>query len=118
VSTGEAYEGIELADAVQAVRDQLINASIRGNGQNVRFEVGDIHMEFTVELRSEVKAGAKIRAWVVDAGAEGSQSDTRTHKVAFTLKPKDARTGGSWQVGNTDPGSTGRFGQNPATDSR
>ncbi|MFF5360826.1 trypco2 family protein [Streptomyces scabiei] len=114
MSTSEPYDGIELADAVQVVRDQLISASSRGIGQDVRFEVGEIHMEFTVELRSEDKAGAKIRAWVIDAGAEGSQSNTQTHKVAFTLKPKDARTGGSWQVGNTDPGSTAHFGKKSA----
>ncbi|QDN87735.1 MULTISPECIES: trypco2 family protein [unclassified Streptomyces] len=112
MSTGGTQEGIELADAVQAIRDQLLSASIRASGQDVRFEVGDIHMEFTVELRSEAKAGAKIRAWVVDAGVEGSLSNARTHKVSFTLTPKDARTGGSWQVGNREPGGTARFGQN------
>lgn len=103
-------DGIELADAVQAIRDQLVSASVRGSGENVRFEVGDIHMEFTVELRSEAKAGAKVRAWVIDAGAEGSVTNARTHKVSFTLRPKDGRTGGPWQVGNADMGNTTRFG--------
>ncbi|MFE4580974.1 trypco2 family protein [Streptomyces chartreusis] len=42
---------IELADAVQAVRDELITAAARSSGQDVTFEVGDIELEFSVELR-------------------------------------------------------------------
>ncbi|MER6675121.1 trypco2 family protein [Streptomyces sp. NPDC000983] len=104
-------DGIELADAIEVVRDQLMLATARGNGQDVRFEVGDIHMEFTVELRTEATTGAKVRAWVVDAGADGTRARTRTHRVAFTLTPKDTRTGGSVEVGNPDQGGTGRFGR-------
>ncbi|MFE9687937.1 trypco2 family protein [Streptomyces sp. NPDC006285] len=101
---------IELADAVEAVREQLLIAAGRAAGQDVAFEVGDIHMEFTVELRSERKTGAKVRAWVVDAGVDGTRATGHTHKVAFTLTPKDAATGGSWSVGNPTPGATTRFG--------
>ncbi|MGA5559503.1 trypco2 family protein [Streptomyces lavendulocolor] len=103
--------GIELADAVQVIRDQLVLASARAHGQDVRFEVGDIHMEFMVELRTEAKAGGKIRAWVVDAGVDGTRTHARIHQVSFTLTPKDARTGRSVEVGNPEPGSTTRFGR-------
>ncbi|MCF3132281.1 trypco2 family protein [Streptomyces olivochromogenes] len=106
-----AQEGIELADAVQAVRDQLLIAASRASGQGVAFEVGDIQMEFTVELRAEEKAGAKVRAWVLDAGVDDTRSTARTHKVSFTLSPTDARTGGPLRVGNPAPGGTGRFGR-------
>ncbi|MFJ6120369.1 trypco2 family protein [Streptomyces sp. NPDC092129] len=105
---------IELAAAVQAVRDELLTAASQGAGANLVFELGDIDMEFTVELRREAKGGLKVRAWVVDAGAESASANTRTHKVAFTLKPKDARTGGSWQVGNDAPGDVSHFGRGPA----
>jgi hypothetical protein len=107
----DGRDGIELADAVQIVRDQLLLASARAAGQDVRFEVGDIHMEFTVELRTEAKAGAKVRAWVVDAGVDGTRAHARTHKVSFTLSPKDARTGRPLEVGDPEPGSTARFGR-------
>ena len=63
-----AFDGIELADAIESVRDQLTEAAARATGQPLVFELGDIHMEFTLELRKEVKGGAKVRAWVVDAG--------------------------------------------------
>ncbi|MER5696106.1 trypco2 family protein [Streptomyces mirabilis] len=108
-------DAIELAAAVQAVRDELLTAAAQGVGTNLVFELGDIDMEFTVELRKETKGGMKVRAWVVDAGAEKASANTSTHKVALTLKPKDARTGGSWQVGNDTPGNVSNFGRGPAT---
>ncbi|MFJ2585518.1 trypco2 family protein [Streptomyces sp. NPDC087538] len=103
-------DGIELADAVESIRNQLIDAAGRATGRPVAFEVGDIQMEFTLELRKEIKGGSKVKAWVVEAGADASRATGRTHKVAFTLKPRDATTGGPWQIGNDDRGSTAHFG--------
>lgn len=104
------FDRIELADAIDSVRAQLVDAAARGTGQPLAFELGDIQMEFTLELRKEVKGGGKVKAWVVEAGADASRTSGHTHKVAFTLKPRDARTGTSWKVGNEDPGSTSQFG--------
>ncbi|MFJ8312302.1 MULTISPECIES: trypco2 family protein [unclassified Streptomyces] len=106
-----AFDGIELADAIESVRDQLTEAAGRAAGQPLVFELGDIHMEFTLELRKELKGGAKVRAWVVDAGADAGRSTGRTHKVSFTLKPHAADGGSAWKVGNDGPG--GRFGAGP-----
>ncbi|GAA3014903.1 trypco2 family protein [Streptomyces fulvorobeus] len=105
--------GIELADAVESIRDQLIDAATRATGLPVAFEVGEIQMEFTLELRKEAKGGAKVRAWVVEAGADASLSAARTHRVAFTLTPRDAVTGGAWEIGHGDGGSTDHFGRGP-----
>ncbi|MCD7439637.1 hypothetical protein K4B79_15550 [Streptomyces lincolnensis] len=102
---------IELADAVQAVRDELVTAAARSSGQDVAFEVGDIQLEFSVELRKELKGGVKVKAWVVEAGSEGSGGSTRTHRVAVTLKALDARTGEPWKVRNDSMGSVARFGR-------
>ncbi|MFF8275169.1 trypco2 family protein [Streptomyces lateritius] len=101
---------IELADAIASIRDQLIEAAGRATGRPVAFEVGDIEMEFTVELRKEVKGGGKVKAWVVEAGADASRSRGETHRVSFTLKPRNAQTGGAWLVGNADAGDTSDFG--------
>ncbi|MET9661920.1 trypco2 family protein [Streptomyces sp. NPDC006510] len=107
-------DGIELADAVESIRNQLIEAAGRATGRPVAFEVGDIEMEFTLELRKEIKGGSKVKAWVVEAGADASRATGRTHKVAFTLKPRDAATGGPWQIGHGDQGSTAHFGRGTA----
>ncbi|MCT4354508.1 hypothetical protein M5362_15350 [Streptomyces sp. Je 1-79] len=105
---------IELADAIESVRDQLVEAAGRATGKAVAFEVGDIEMEFTIELRKEVKGGGKVKAWVVEAGADASRARGDIHRVSFTLRPRDARTNGPWLVGSEDAGDTSDFGGGPA----
>ncbi|MGW3302413.1 trypco2 family protein [Streptomyces rubiginosohelvolus] len=105
-----ALDGIELADAVASIRNQLIDAATRGTDHPVSFAVGDIQMEFTLELRREAKAGGKVKAWVVEAGADAARTTGRTHKVAFTLTPRNAATGKAWEIGTEDDGSTAGFG--------
>ncbi|MFD9246211.1 trypco2 family protein [Streptomyces sp. NPDC059556] len=105
---------IELADAIESVRDQLVEAAGRATGKPVAFEVGDIEMEFTIELRKEVKGGAKVKAWVVEAGADASRTRGDTHRVSFTLKPRNATTNGPWLVGDDDAGDTSAFGESSA----
>lgn len=109
----ERFDSIELADAVQAVRDELLTAAARsaaGQGSELEFEVGDIQMEFTVELRKELKGGTKVKAWLLEAGADAGRSSAQGHKVSFTLKARDARTGGPWKVRNDEAGDISGFG--------
>lgn len=88
---------IELADAVAAVREELLHAAARGIGHPVEFVVGPIELEFAVELRQDAKAKAGFKAWVVSGDAEGSLSRGRTHRVSMTLTP--IRPGGDkWLV--------------------
>lgn len=103
--------GIDLADAIASVRDQLIEAATRATSRPVAFEVGSIDMEFTLELRRETKGGGKVRAWVLEAGADAARSTGLTHRVAFTLTPRDSVTRAPWLVGSDDRGSTAGFGQ-------
>jgi hypothetical protein len=78
---------IELSQAVEGLRDELLEAAVSGAGSQIAFAVGPIELEFTVELKTDVnKTGFK--AWVVTAGAEAGVSRGRTHKVKVTLTPK------------------------------
>ncbi len=99
-------DAVELADAVEAVRDGLIEAATRGTDAPLRFELGEIQMEFTVEVRRDARARGGVKAWVVDTGAEAGLAQGRTHKVAFTLKPKSASDGGSWDIAADDEGGS------------
>ncbi|SCD82158.1 hypothetical protein GA0115244_11172 [Streptomyces sp. DvalAA-19] len=103
-------DGIELADAVESIRNQLVEAASRATGHPLAFAVGDIQMEFTLELRKEAKAGGKVKAWVVEAGTDASLATGHTHKVAFTLSPRNTVTGEAWAIGTEDDGSTEGFG--------
>jgi hypothetical protein len=103
--------GIDLAVAVTAIRDQIMAAVASGAGERVKFEVGPIELEFSVELRHDASAKAGVRAWVFSAGVATAESASQIHKVSLTLTPKDSETGGSVLVGNEDAGSTELFGQ-------
>ncbi|MFI5527528.1 trypco2 family protein [Kitasatospora sp. NPDC051853] len=100
MSTGQNFEGVgrmdvPLADAVAAVRDELLEAAARaGDDPQVVFEVGPLELEFEVELRADAKAKAGFKLWAVGAETEAGLSRGRTHRVSFTLTPKrpDGRT--------------------------
>jgi Trypsin-co-occurring domain 2 len=93
---------IELADAVAAVRSELLEAAERGIGQGVGFVVGPIEMEFSVELRSDAKSKLGFRAWVLSGEAEAGVARGRTHRVKLTLHPKDA-SGGDLLISAASP---------------
>ncbi|MER5890567.1 trypco2 family protein [Streptomyces sp. NPDC001941] len=87
-----------MADAVAAVRDELLAAASRGAGQEITFAVGPVEMEFEVELRADARAKAGFRVWAVTADADAGVSRGRTHRVSFTLAPRNAE-GGDLLVG-------------------
>jgi hypothetical protein len=105
------FEEIELSAAVRAVREQLAQAALDGTGSAVRFEVGPIQMEFAVEIRREAGVKGGVKAWVLSADAEARASRGTTHRVSFTLTPKDAATGRPLEVGEKESGGTSHFGQ-------
>lgn len=98
---------IPLADAVAAVRDELIEAAARGGGHpEVVFAVGPVEMAFEVELRADASAKAGFKLWAVGAEAQAGVSRGRTHRVAFTLTPRN--------VGGGDLLVSGAQGRRPA----
>jgi Trypsin-co-occurring domain 2 len=84
---------IELADAVAAVRSELLEAAGRDAGTEVGFVVGPIELEFAVELRVDAKAKFGFKAWVVSGEGEAGVARGRTHRVKVTLSPKRADGG-------------------------
>ncbi|WP_406368171.1 trypco2 family protein [Streptomyces sp. NBC_01546] len=98
---------IPLADAVAAVRDELLTAAARaGENPQVVFAVGPVEMEFEVELRADAKAKAGFKLWAVGAETEAGVSRARTHRVSFTLTPKTA-SGEDVLVHATQPRQSG-----------
>ncbi|WP_329581144.1 hypothetical protein OG500_17165 [Kitasatospora sp. NBC_01250] len=105
----DRFADIELAEAVEAVRRQLVSAAERAEGERFQFEVGTVELEFDVELRREVKAAGRVRAWVLSGQAEAAAGRTRTQRVTVSLTPKDVVSNGSVRVGNPDLGSREGF---------
>ncbi|WP_034089029.1 trypco2 family protein [Streptacidiphilus albus] len=101
---------IELSAAVRAIRRELAAAAADGEGEPVRFEVGPIQLDLTVELTRETGAKGGVRAWVVEAGADTRATRNSTHHLSFTLTPRSAATGGPVEIADPEPGGTSRFG--------
>ncbi|MCT2583347.1 trypco2 family protein [Actinophytocola gossypii] len=92
---------IELADAVSAVRDELLTAAARAAGADIEFVVGPVELEFALELRADTKAKAGFKAWVVSGDVEAGAARARTHRVKVTLTPR--RAGGGDLLVSADP---------------
>jgi hypothetical protein len=103
---------LELAAAVATVRDELLKAATSAVGQDIRFEVGDVTMEFSVEMRRDAQAKFGFTAWVVTAGAGGGVARSDVHKVTLSLHPH-LRDGQPVEVSEADRVGTSRFGHRP-----
>jgi hypothetical protein len=87
-----ALELIPLAEAISALRTQLAEAQRQGRDQEIRFEVGDVEVEFQVVVEREAEAGGKIGFRLFGLGSEatagGKLADARTQMIKLTLTPK------------------------------
>jgi hypothetical protein len=79
---------IDLADAIEAIRGQLVAAAARGADSKLAFEVGDIQLEFSVQLTHDRTVKGGVKAWVLTAGYESALARAETQRVSVTLTPK------------------------------
>ena len=80
-------ERIGLQEAIAALRAELIESVIASQGENLRFEVGEIAMEFQIEVERSADVKGNIKFWVVELGTRGTTKDRNIHKVVIPLKP-------------------------------
>ena len=78
---------VGLRETLEALRVELSKSILASEGEQIRFEVGDIELEFqfVVEQSKEGKGGLKF--WVVEMGGGGTNKDTITHRIKIPLKP-------------------------------
>ena len=100
---------IPIAQAIKAIRQEIITAVKQGADEAVKFDLGDIELEFQVEI-SEVKggeagasAGFNVGVVAVELSGKGEmqRSKATTHTVKLTLKPVTSQ-GGIVQVSAQD----------------
>ncbi|MFD5453817.1 trypco2 family protein [Streptomyces olivaceus] len=109
----EPLGNVELTAAVQGLRDQLISSADSSNAQPIRFEVEEINLEFSVELRRDASVKAGFKAWVVSSDAQTGVAHHSTHKISVKLRPKHSRDGRPVEIGNQAEIDLGDF-QAPA----
>ncbi|MER6329331.1 trypco2 family protein [Streptomyces sp. NPDC001034] len=100
---------ITVGEAIDHLRAELTAARERAANSGVRFELGDISLEFTVELRRERSGKGSIKAWVVSGELGAARSETAAHKLAFTLRAVD-QDGEGIRIGNSDAPTGGLAG--------
>jgi NTP-dependent ternary system trypsin peptidase co-occuring protein len=64
-----------------------------GEGQPIRFAVGEVQIDLAVVARREGGSKAGIQFGVVAVGAHGGVSREETHRLTMTLQPRDPETG-------------------------
>jgi hypothetical protein len=92
---------VELSDAINLVRDQLIAAQLTGRrvvaGQVLTFVVGKVSIEFVGEMKRVAGLSGGVKFAVLTAEAKAERSATRTHKVQVELIPQSPE-GASFSV--------------------
>ncbi len=83
--------GLELASVLRQLRTELNEAMDDADGERLRFELGPVELSLTVTVGREAAPGAKIRFWVVEAGADTKISRDSVQEVKLVLSPLDMK---------------------------
>jgi hypothetical protein len=92
--------GLELASVIRELRAELNQALDDAQGERIVFELGPVEVSFTVTVGREGSPGAKVRFWVVEAGADAKVSRESVQEIKLVLTPaiperRPARMGSS-----------------------
>jgi hypothetical protein len=79
---------IAIADAVDALRQDLEEAIEEGFARSLQFELDRVELELHAGFTKTGSAGATVKWWVVELGAEGTLASTATQTVRLILKPR------------------------------
>jgi Trypsin-co-occurring domain 2 len=83
--------GVELASVVRQLRAELNEALEDAQGERLRFELGPVQVALTVTVGREGGAGAKVRFWVIEAGADAKVSRDSVQEIKLVLTPVDTQ---------------------------
>jgi Trypsin-co-occurring domain 2 len=86
-----SVSGLELASVIRQLRAELNEALDDAEGERLRFELGPVEMSLTVTVGREATPGAKIRFWVVEAGADARMSRESVQDIKLVLTPRDTK---------------------------
>lgn len=78
-----------LAEAIAAVRSELELALDDGQGHRISFLMGQVEMEFAVDVKKDGEARAKVMVLPWSAEAKGSYATGTVNRLKITLQPVD-----------------------------
>ncbi|MCM3487546.1 hypothetical protein M3684_17970 [Kocuria rosea] len=78
---------VELAGAIQALRDELTEAISQAPPRGVRFGVGPIELTVEAAVTKNLGGNLGIKWWLLDAGGNASRETMVTQTLTLTLEP-------------------------------
>jgi hypothetical protein len=91
---------LPLAEVISALRREIVAGAQEGEGADVRFQLGNIDLEFTVVAKREGGPKGSIKFAVLgigaEVGADAKFAKERTQKVKLTLSPMQRLPDGSY----------------------
>lgn len=81
--------GMELSAVIRQLRAELNEALADADGERLRFELGPVELALRLTVGREATPGAKVRFWVVEAGAEATVSRESVQEIKLVLTPRD-----------------------------
>jgi hypothetical protein len=88
-------EPIGLAEAIRKVRAELAVARRDGEHDELRFRLGEVQLQFEVQLTREGGGEAGVKLWVVSVGAKASVTSGQTHTVTVAMVPQTVEADGT-----------------------
>jgi len=82
-----APKRIDLKTAIAALRSELIGSFLASQNEPVRFEIGEIAMQFQLEIEQSTEAKGSLKFWVVEGSFGGAAKEKNTHTLTIPLKP-------------------------------
>jgi hypothetical protein len=83
--------GVELASVIRQLRAELNEALADAEGERLRFQLGPVEVALTVTVGQETTPGAKVRFWVIEAGADAKVSRGAIQDIKLVLTPVDTQ---------------------------
>lgn len=82
-------EGIGLADAIEMLRAEIVDAQAKAAEASVHFPIQTLTVELKVGLtkKGDAKAGFKVPFFGAEVGVSGGLSQETTHTVTLVLGP-------------------------------
>lgn len=80
-------KNVELSSAIAHLRKQLQEAIKEGEGQDLRFAVQEIEVEFQCTVKNEGGGKLGVKFWVINADAKGSIDKETIQTVKLKLLP-------------------------------
>lgn len=79
----------ELADVIQALRENLEAAQVEGDDKNIRFNVSNVEVELQTVVKKGGDGNAKAKFWVLEAGTSAAYEKAAMQKIKLSLQAVD-----------------------------